>query len=364
MKNIILKNRSQSNVTLLANEFIDQHMVQANGELVKVYIFLLRHMDDAHTKLSISTIADALNNTESDIIRAFNYWEKEGLLCLDKDEGDNIIALDFRKKHCTGGNCHKSFSSPTVTQNNPVIPSSLEDSPPKAIPFDAYKAARDTESAEKEKKTILHIAECYLGKTLSPPEIDTLCYFYDELGMDADLIEYLIGSCVDNGHKSLQYIKKVAFSWNEKGIQTVDTAIAEALKYSKSTTAVMRAFGISGRSLNPQEIEHIKKWTVEYGLSLEIVVEACNRTIAKTSQASFQYADSILNGWHKSNVAALEDILVLDEKFREEQEKKKTAKKSKSPTLKTADDFEQRNYDWDALENRLLSNTKKKHKVI
>ena len=41
--------------------------------------------------------------------------------------------------------------------------------------------------------------------------------FYDHLGMSADLIEYLIESCVENGHKSIHYIQKVALSWADSG---------------------------------------------------------------------------------------------------------------------------------------------------
>ena len=35
------------NATLISNEFIDHYMTEANGEFVKVYLFLLRHLDDS-----------------------------------------------------------------------------------------------------------------------------------------------------------------------------------------------------------------------------------------------------------------------------------------------------------------------------
>ena len=39
MKTLTLKNRFQTNATLLPNDFIDNYMVDANGEFVKVYLF-------------------------------------------------------------------------------------------------------------------------------------------------------------------------------------------------------------------------------------------------------------------------------------------------------------------------------------
>ena len=80
MKTLTLKNKFQTNVTLLSNDFIDNYMVNANGEFVKVYLFLLRHLDDPCSSLTITPIADSLNNTENDVLRAFRYWETAGLL--------------------------------------------------------------------------------------------------------------------------------------------------------------------------------------------------------------------------------------------------------------------------------------------
>ena len=36
----------RTEVTLVANEFIDSYMAAANGEYVKVYLYLLRHQQD------------------------------------------------------------------------------------------------------------------------------------------------------------------------------------------------------------------------------------------------------------------------------------------------------------------------------
>ena len=40
----------RTEATLVANEFIDRYMAAANGEYVKVYLYLLRHQQDTDRK--------------------------------------------------------------------------------------------------------------------------------------------------------------------------------------------------------------------------------------------------------------------------------------------------------------------------
>ena len=64
-----LRQRSnlKARVTVITNEFIDEYMPTANGEYVKVYLYLLRHEE---RPVEIAEIADALNHTEADVKRA------------------------------------------------------------------------------------------------------------------------------------------------------------------------------------------------------------------------------------------------------------------------------------------------------
>ena len=77
----------QIEATMVANEFIDRYMADANGEYVKVYLYLLRH---ASEKLDVGTIADALNHTEADVKRAVLYWQKVGNCACRSEECDNL----------------------------------------------------------------------------------------------------------------------------------------------------------------------------------------------------------------------------------------------------------------------------------
>ena len=68
--------------TFISNSFLDFYMPSANGEFVKIYLYLLRHASGKGTALNLSSIADAFNCTEADIQRALRYWKNCGVLDL------------------------------------------------------------------------------------------------------------------------------------------------------------------------------------------------------------------------------------------------------------------------------------------
>ena len=345
MKTLTLKNKFQTNATLLPNDFIDHYMADANGEFVKVYLFLLRHLDDPCSSITISTIADCLNNTEKDILRAFRYWESAGLLSVMRDSEDRITGLELRRS----GGAGKDPVPAAVITSVPVQNEEQTAAAPasKAVPLDAFRT-------QKELKSLFFIAEQYLGKTLSRTDVDTITYFYETLHMSAELIEYLIETCVENGHKSMHYIRKVAFSWTEEGIRTVSQAKEQSMLYSRNCYTVLNAFGIKNRGPAASELTYIRKWAEDYGFSSDVIQEACRRTIAATHQPSFEYADSILTRWSRKGVKHMEDIAALDDAYQKE---KSTGRVSSRPgaAVKNMNNFERRSYDMDALEEQLLN---------
>ena len=114
---------------------------------------------------------------------------------------------------------------------------------------------------------------------------------------------------------------------------------------------VLNAFGIKGRGPARTEKEYIDRWTDTFHFTLDIIEEACNRTIAKTHSPSFAYADKILEDWSKKKVRHLNDIKPLDT----EHAKTKVKKQPKTIASNRFNNFDQRDYDFDRLEKELLN---------
>lgn len=229
MAMITLQNSSMTEITILSNTFIDNYMPEANGEFVKVYIYLLRSLSNAPVSFSLEQMADRLLCTERDILRALKYWAKQELLVLDFTDSDKLcgIALLSPDKHTENASSVSASVETVSTVEQPAIQAA-------SAPSAAVEPSVPTGKASSDKKQeltperirelkqneeiiqILYIAEQYLGKTLSPTESQKLLFFYDGLGLSADLIEYLLEYCVSHNHKSIRYIEKVAIAWLRK----------------------------------------------------------------------------------------------------------------------------------------------------
>lgn len=359
MKELKLTKYVQTNATVLDNEFIDHYMVRANGEYVKVYLLLLRHMNQSSGYLSVSELADLLECTEKDILRALRYWKSEGLLDYLDDTPDDPSPKSTAPSPAASSGLH-DVQSGYMTSSIPA--DSVSDSAALASTTNIQQYRSRKERAEF--KELLFVAEQYLGKTLSATDIDQITYFYDTLNMSAELIEYLIEYCVENGHKSMHYINKVALSWHEENITTVNLAKTSSFLYNKNCYCVLNAYGIKGRGPAASEIAYIRKWSEEYGFALEVILEACDRTMNSIHQPSFDYTDSILKRWKAKNVRQLKDIDAVDADYRKEKERAKElakerkrqqqAQKPVSSQNNKFNNFDGRSYDMNDLERRLV----------
>lgn len=359
MKELKLTKYVQTNATVLDNEFIDHYMVRANGEYVKVYLLLLRHMNHSSGYLSVSELADLLECTEKDILRALRYWKSEGLLDYLDDTPDDPSPKSTAPSPAASSGLH-DVQSGYMTSSIPADSVSDSAALVSTTNIQQYRSRKE----RAEFKELLFVAEQYLGKTLSATDIDQITYFYDTLNMSAELIEYLIEYCVENGHKSMHYINKVALSWHEENITTVNLAKTSSFLYNKNCYCVLNAYGIKGRGPAASEIAYIRKWSEEYGFALEVILEACDRTMNSIHQPSFDYTDSILKRWKDKNVRQLKDIDAVDADYRKEKERAKElakerkrqqqAQKPVSSQNNKFNNFDGRSYDMNDLERRLV----------
>lgn len=397
MSLISLQNSSELEVTILSNRFIDNFMPRANGEFVKVYIYLLRAVSSSPSSFSLEHMADRLFCTERDIFRALKYWEGEKILSLTYTTDRQPSGITLLEPFADAGHMESSASSENIfstagTSSSPVSaqmaagisqPVALTGSAPKNVSLSSSNSAVSSGTSSElstsadyirsltpdhiselkqneEVSQLLYIAEQYLAKTLTPTEMQKIFFFYDELHMSADLIEYLVEYCVSRGRKSMRYIETVALAWTRDGVTTVEMARDASSRFSKDYYTILKAMGISGRNPVENEISYIDTWRKTYGFDLELIQEACSRTVLSTGQPSFQYADKILSGWKKKNVHTLEDVRLLDAEHKKRQLEKAVSRKkqpaAQSQSNNRFNNFHQRDYDFTEYEKRLLNN--------
>ena len=351
MKSLTLTSGKVNNDTLVSNIFLDRYMGDSNGEFVKVYLYLLRCL--GFKDISLSDIADKLNLTEKDVIRALKYWDKQKVLSVtfvSANEPESIVILpldDVQTPDIQVADVQAATLTPSTTE---VVEGNKKPS---------YSPAQIKRLKDQEDiKELFFIAEQYLSKTLTTTEMGTVLYFYKDLGFSTDLIEYLIEYCVANQHSSLRYMEKVALAWHEQGITTVAEAKDTSVIRSRRTSVVSRSFGIGDRNLTPIEMDFINRWYDEYAFDGEIIEEACKRTIMSMSKPNFSYADGILKKWKAANVHTLEDLKKVDTGFRAKITVPVGTKPVTATTTNKFNSFSQRTYNFAEMEKSLISNNR------
>ena len=295
-------------VTVVPDDFINHYMPTANGEYVKIYLYML-HCAKIDKVPSISTLADIFQCTENDIKRALKYWETKGLLVLTEEPSiPEKEAAPVQEKHTYSAAETKAFK-----ENNEV-------------------------------KQLLFVCEQYMSKQLTRTDIETLLYFYDQLHFSTDLIEYLVEYSVSKNKKSMRYMETVALEWHKKGIKTVEEAKLDSKPYAKECYQVLKALGINNHDPLPSEITYVDRWMKEYGFTIDIILEACNRTIMQIHKPSFEYADGILKSWRAKEVHHLADIERLSNEHKSRTADKPSQQKSGKPFTTRFHEFEPHNY--------------------
>lgn len=385
--------------TTVSDIFIDQYMPKANGEFVKVYLYLLRATGSGAGIATISEIADHFSNTEADIIRALNYWASEGILQLQTGADGQIIGINLCSLSVSGmqaaqsniqsavadnaaqnnlqngvvNNAAQNISTVNIRMQDSVVEKLKSQTPDKTASSQKEYTLDEIKEFRKNPdiSELFFIIETYLKHTLSSSDTNMVLYWLDELHFSTDLVEYLVEYCITKGHSSLRYMNKVALGWADAGIKTVDQAKDDAAAHSQIYYSVMKALGITGRNLVDSEVSLINKWVGEYGFDIELVKAACSKTISAIQKPSFEYTDSILANWRKKDVHTLKDVEVLDANFAKANKASATGssqgtnaangsskpKSNNSSSKNKFNNFNQRNNDYDKLEKLFLNST-------
>ncbi len=352
MSNFKIINPMEQSITCIPNIFIDRYMASANGSFVKVYLYLLRHSCDGSHTLSVSSMADALDNTEADILRALRYWNNE-----------NVLEVTFQDKEVTSISILSLCEQENVSATSERIPSEVvvsqtpaqAQTSDKVIPLPERHTYSPMEAEvlqrDSEVSTVLTLAETMMGEPLTNPHIQLILYLMSDLGFSSDLVIYLYETSLAKGKKAPRYLEAVALNWAKKGIMSVAEAEEESSMFNTKYNIVSKTLGIT-RQLAPPERAIIDSWE-KYYFSEAIITEACKRTIIQTGDQNLNYTGRILSDWYKKGVHSLADVKNLDENFH-----KKKQNTAKQPATKNQfQNFSQRTYsdkEFVSLEKQLL----------
>ena len=280
----------------VSSYFVEHLMRDANGIFVKVYLYALNLACHGQS-ISNAEIANALNILESDVLQAFTHWNSVGAI----SECGDVITF------CQGESQVKADFPKSQTQS--------EDHRPAYAPNEAPLAVSENPALAD----LVALSQELLGKPLSPNELETLSWFYDGLKFAPEVILMLLEYCVSKDKRNMNYIEKVAISWHEKGINSMD-AVEQYLQNEEQKTSYLHSLrkimGITDRALSQNEEQFLNKWHEHCGMSEEMVKLAYEQCIIQTAKLSFPYIDKIIERWYQQGIKTPEQAKTDDEKFR------------------------------------------------
>lgn len=260
-------------VTPIDNLFISEFMLGAPSDYVKVYLYALMQCYMA-MDCDISSMAKDLSMGEEDIDSAFMYWVRKGLM---KNLGNHYVFESPRSVvYCNG-----------VTSGN---------------------------SLSHYKDFNCALEEIMAGRTLIPSDFEMAYDWIEIYGMTRECVLEMVHYAVTQKYKagvkvSFNTLNKLAISWTDKGIKTADKAREHIDTKSAIASKAKAVLNHLGQLRNPtvDEVNLIKKWTVEYGFSMDTLLECCSQMLYSKSP-SFALLNTIVEKYHSKGISDLDDV--------------------------------------------------------
>ncbi len=292
----------------------DNFLKLATGEQIKVLIYILRN---SGRELTSEEIAMNTGITPQQAEDAVLFWQQANVLTPDTSisvprnvmlQPENIV------------------QSPETVQKEAPAPRRRDSLKPSEI----SEIMNDSPNIAE----LFKAAEATLG-SINYTMQNSLIWMTNYLGLKAEVIMTLLVYCEKIDKTNAAYIEKIAMSWAEKDINTLEAAQEETERLSSShdyISNIMKMFEMK-RKPTAKQLEVIQQWR-SANYSSELIHYAYEKTIEQIDKLSFEYINKILMSWSSSGYKTVDDVKRAESEF----------KKSKKSTQSSSDDFDAEKY--------------------
>lgn len=286
--------------TPVENIFLDAFMPSADGNYVKVYLLGYKYAcnPDPDMNFTNENLARTLGLLPSDVIKAWDYWEKKGIIKRHyKKEDQSEFSIEFLSlKQLYIDNYNSISNHTTKGQRDPYSPSDLVQAMQDDFVRDMFNSIQQI-----------------MCRPLNPTEsLQCLEWLYD-LKMAPEIIEEAFRYSVEKrGVKNIRYINTIINNWYDNNINTKEKLDQHLENTDNRYSRYKKVMEAMGRNKNPSRIEKefMDKWFDIYNMPMDVILKACDTAIIQKSDPSLNYIDGILTKWHKDNIRSVKDIPV------------------------------------------------------
>ncbi len=265
--------------TAVENIFIHEFMAAAPDKYVKVYLLALMYTD-LGASLSTDDIARHLEMEHEDVLKAWTYWEKAGVI----------------RKHPSQSGGRFDYDVEFITLRQQMYG--------QAVSAPAESGGQiGTMMSDPEIKDMISEIEKTAGRVFNSSEIREIFSWIDDYQMLPETIAYAFAYCTKRKKTDTRYVGTVVHGWADLGLRDVASVQEHLSKIDRQHTLYRRVFRALGFSRNATEEEkHIMdRWFGEMGFSMETVLDACKKT-AGISSPNINYVNAILTRWSREGV--------------------------------------------------------------
>ena len=229
------------NATLISNVFLENFLADANSDYIRVYLYIMWKNNQI---LNTNQIADELNLTINDVERAIKFWIKkevidESFLIQAKDKNEKVEKIDNDNVELNT----KNDNNKILKLNNNVI--------------------KNQEEIDIALKDIVKFAENMLP-AISSQQYELFSQLYTDFNMSIEVIQYLIEYCVEQKKITSSYMKKIAISWYEQGIDSEESARNFVEQYNQNKKLLVSKAKIKNKKIeksnNNEKIDYDKEF--------------------------------------------------------------------------------------------------------
>jgi len=246
-------------VTPVDNQFIQEYLPSARGEDVRVYLYGLMRCYHPEADMSLTQMARDLSLPEEEILRAYRYWERKGLVRRVSDNPVSYRYVSVRQRVLSSG---EDF------QLDPE--------------YEAF--------ADSLYGVFSH------GRRLHGSEIRTCYEWVEDLSLPPEAVLMLLRhmESVEGPKFTIASAQKLALQMAQEHVSTVEEAeafLSRDQAVYQGTRNVLRRLGIHVAPSEDQ-LALYRKWVQDWGFTPQAVEEACADTAKGTP--SMGYLNGIL----------------------------------------------------------------------
>lgn len=262
--------------TNVENMFINEYMVPAPGDYVKVYLFALMYAN-LDVEFSNEDIAKHLSMDPEDVLKAWTYWERMGVVKKKITSSDNSLEYDVEfvllKDMLYGNRDEGRITGAELGMNEQM--------------------------SSREYKDMFARVEKAVGRVISGSEMNEILLWINDFGVSPEVVAFAFEFCAERKKKSLNYVEAVIRNWSNEGYRTIEE-VQEYIGYLEGRAGdykrVFRALGFT-RNWTEEEKRIMAGWFDNMKFSIDTVLEACSKT-SGISSPNINYVNRILENWH------------------------------------------------------------------